>query len=49
MSERIRHFSGDLTVTSDPAGTIVRVIVPFKSSGSMAHSDTDGQPIQAVA
>jgi len=49
MSERIRHFSGDLTVKSESVGTTVLVIVPLPSPESTTGSDRGGQPIQAVA
>ena len=49
MSERIRHFSGDLTLQSDNDGTTVPVIVPLQAAESASHSDSGGQPIPAVA
>jgi signal transduction histidine kinase len=49
MSERIRHFSGDLTLKSDSFGTTVRVIVPLRPPQSASQSDNRGQPIPAVA
>jgi signal transduction histidine kinase len=49
MRERIRHFSGDLTVKSDNPGTTVRVAVPIQPLESLPHSDSGGHLIPAVA
>jgi signal transduction histidine kinase len=49
MRERIRHFSGDLTVNSDNLGTTVRVIVPLQPPESASQPESGAQPIQAVA
>jgi signal transduction histidine kinase/DNA-binding NarL/FixJ family response regulator len=48
MSERIRHFSGDLTLRSDISGTTVHVVVPLAQAESAPHAG-NGRPIPAVA
>jgi signal transduction histidine kinase len=48
MRERIRHFSGDLSLKSDDSGTTVRVVVPLAAQDPSANPGAN-DPIPAAA
>ena len=46
MRERVRHFSGEMTIDSDNRGTRVHVTIPISRTASRTEEDTN-QPLEA--